>query len=150
LGKGLEEELRERYDRQMRIEGWDQDLVSGSSVLIAGVGALGCEVAKNLALSGVGRLVLVDRDVVELSNLNRQMLFTDSDIGLKKAEVAAKKLRAINPHIRVESYPIDLREVPEEVFESVDVICSCLDSWGIRRWLNSVAVLKRKPSSTAP
>jgi ubiquitin-activating enzyme E1 C len=145
LGKGLEEEVRERYDRQMRIEGWDQDLVSGSSVLIAGVGALGCEVAKNLALSGVGRLVLVDRDVVELSNLNRQMLFDESDIGLKKAEVAAKKLRAMNPHIRVESYPIDLREVPEEVFGSVDVICSCLDSWGIRRWLNSVAVLKRKP-----
>jgi len=97
LGKGPEEELRERYDRQMRIEGWDQDLVSGSSVLIAGVGALGCEVAKNLALSGVGRLVLVDRDVVELSNLNRQMLFDESDIGLKKAEVAAKKLRAMNP-----------------------------------------------------
>ncbi len=145
MGEVLDEGLRERYDRQMRVEGWDQRLVSGSSVLIAGVGALGCEVAKNLALSGVGRLVLVDRDVVELSNLNRQMLFDEADIGLKKAEVAAAKLRAMNPYIKIESYASDLRDLPEEVFESVDVICSCLDSWGIRRWLNSVAVLKRKP-----
>ncbi len=145
MGRTLDEVLRERYDRQIRIEGWDQDLVSSSSVLIAGVGALGCEVAKNLALSGVGRLVLVDRDVVELSNLNRQMLFNESDIGQKKAEVAAAKLKVMNPHVRVESYSSDLREVPEEVFDSVDVICSCLDSWGIRRWLNSVAVLKGKP-----
>ncbi|MEM2041797.1 MAG: ThiF family adenylyltransferase, partial [Nitrososphaerota archaeon] len=92
-------ELSERYDRQMRISGWNQELVSGASVLIAGVGALGCEVAKNLALSGVGRIVLVDRDVVELSNLNRQMLFDESDIGRKKAEAGAEKLRAMNPHI---------------------------------------------------
>ncbi|MEM0375965.1 MAG: ThiF family adenylyltransferase [Nitrososphaerota archaeon] len=138
-------ELSERYDRQMRISGWNQDLVSGASVLIAGVGALGCEVAKNLALSGVGRIVLVDRDVVELSNLNRQMLFDESDIGRKKAEAGAEKLRAMNPHIRIEAYPSDLRDLPAELFASVDVICSCLDSWGIRRWLNSVAVLNNKP-----
>lgn len=138
-------DLSERYDRQMRISGWKQELVSGASVLIAGVGALGCEVAKNLALSGVGRMVLVDRDVVELSNLNRQMLFDESDIGMRKAEVAAEKLRAMNPHIKIEAYSTDLRDLPAEVFSSVDVICSCLDSWGIRRWLNSVAVLNNKP-----
>ncbi|MCX8203040.1 MAG: ThiF family adenylyltransferase [Nitrososphaeria archaeon] len=135
----------ERYDRQMRIEGWDQELVMRSTVLIAGVGALGCEVAKNLALAGVGRLILVDRDVVELSNLNRQMLFLEEDVGKPKAIVAAERLKALNPHVKVEAYHSDLRDLREDVFAEADVICSCLDSWGIRRWLNSVAVMLSKP-----
>ncbi|MCS7117316.1 MAG: ThiF family adenylyltransferase [Thaumarchaeota archaeon] len=135
----------ERYDRQMRIVGWDQELVMRSTVLIAGVGALGCEVAKNLALAGVGRLILVDRDVVELSNLNRQMLFIEEDIGKPKANVASERLKSLNPHVKVEPYYSDLRDLREEVFAGADVLCSCLDSWGIRRWLNSVAVSMSKP-----
>ncbi|MCS7095269.1 MAG: ThiF family adenylyltransferase [Thaumarchaeota archaeon] len=134
-----------RYDRQMRIDGWDQELVMRSTVLVAGVGALGCEVAKNLTLAGVGRLILVDRDVVELSNLNRQMLFVEGDIGKPKAVVASERLRSLNPHVWVDAYHSDLRDLKEDVFASADVICSCLDSWGIRRWLNSVAVSLSKP-----
>jgi molybdopterin/thiamine biosynthesis adenylyltransferase len=138
-------ESLERYDRQARAPGWDQALIQNGSVAIVGVGALGCEVAKNLALMGVGKLVLIDNDVVELSNLSRQMLFTEEDIGKHKSEVAAQKVKNMNRFVEVVHYNSDVRMLPEEVFEQVDVVCSCLDSWGVRRWLNSLTVSLGKP-----
>ena len=137
--------MLERYDRQLRIAGWDQSRLQNGTVVIVGVGALGCEVAKNLALMGVGRLVLIDNDYVELSNLSRQMLFNDGDIGRPKASTAAAKLKLINPEVDVESIDGDARNVPEETFKQGDVICSCLDSWGVRRWLNSLCVSIDRP-----
>lgn len=135
----------ERYDRQIRIEGWDQNLLFSSRVFIAGVGAIGCEVAKNLAMMGVGKIVLADYDFVELSNLSRQLLFRDSDIGRGKAIVAAERLREINPHVTIETFEHDIRNLSEDIFNEVDLIFSCLDNWASRRWLNSVAVSLNKP-----
>lgn len=134
----------ERYDRQLRLEGWDQYRVSSSKVLVAGVGALGCEVAKNLALMGVGELLLVDYDVVELSNLSRQMLYTDDDIGKPKVAVAEERVRKMNPHVRVAGIHRDIRQLPTEVFSKADVIVSCVDNWPTRRWVNSVSVLAKR------
>jgi len=141
----LEKALLERYDRQLRVEGWRQDKLTESTVMIVGVGAIGCEVAKNLALMGVGRLVLVDNDVVEVSNLSRQMLFIDEDIGKPKAKAAAEKLAEMNPWVKVEAYYEDVRELDLKLFEESDVLCSCLDNWPVRRWLNSVAIELDKP-----
>ena len=141
----LSSELLERYDRQLRLEGWDQRKLIDSKVIIVGVGAIGCELAKDLTLMGVGKIVLVDNDVIELSNLNRQMLFTDSDIGKPKAEVAAEKLKAMNPWVKIESYYRDVREFDLEFFKDSSVIASCLDNWPTRRWLNSLAVELDKP-----
>jgi ubiquitin-activating enzyme E1 C len=135
----------ERYDRQLRVEGWDQNILLSSTVFIAGVGAIGGEVAKNLAMMGVGKLILADYDYVELSNLSRQLLFRDQDIGKGKAVVAAERLREINPHVSVEAYGQDIRELGEEVLGRTDIIFSCLDNWASRRWLNSVAVSLEKP-----
>ncbi|MEM0381466.1 MAG: ThiF family adenylyltransferase [Nitrososphaerota archaeon] len=135
----------ERYDRQIRIEGWDQNTLSFSSAFIAGVGAIGGEVAKNLAMMGIGKLIIVDYDYVELSNLSRQLLFRDADIGRGKASVAAERLREINPHVSVEAFGRDIRELGEEVLSGADIIFSCLDNWASRRWLNSVAVGLDKP-----
>lgn len=136
----LEKELMERYDRQLRVIGWNQAKLIESTVMIVGVGAIGCEVAKNLALMGVGKLILVDNDVVELSNLSRQMLFTDEDIGKSKAIVAAEKLRKVNPWIKVDAYFEDVRKLDQSVFQEAKVIASCLDNWPVRRWLNSLAI----------
>ena len=141
----LSGELLERYDRQLRLEGWDQKKLMDSKVIIVGVGAIGCELAKDLTLMGVGKIVLVDNDVIELSNLNRQMLFTDSDIGRPKAEVAAEKLKVMNPWVKIESYYRDVREFDLDFFKDSDVIASCLDNWPTRRWLNSLAVELNKP-----
>ncbi|RLF99913.1 MAG: hypothetical protein DRN47_02600 [Candidatus Wolframiiraptor sp.] len=135
-----EKEIMERYDRQLRVAGWNQEKLMKATVVVVGVGAIGCEVAKNLALMGVGRLILVDNDVIELSNLSRQMLFTDEDIGRPKAIVAAEKLKKMNPWIKVEAYFEDVRELDQSVFEEAKVIASCLDNWPVRRWLNSLAI----------
>lgn len=135
----------ERYERQLRIEGWDQGKLTRSSVAVVGVGATGCELSKNLALMGVGKLILVDNDVIELSNLSRQMLFTDDDLGKPKAVVAAEKLKKMNPWIEVESYFDDVRNLDEAVFEKVSAIASCLDNWPVRRWVNSLSVELDKP-----
>ncbi len=137
--------LLERYDRQLRIEGWDQDRLAKATIAIIGVGATGCEVSKNLALMGVGRLILVDNDVIELSNLSRQMLFTDEDLGKPKAPVAAEKLKKMNPWIKVDAYFEDVRKLDETLFDDVDIIVSCLDNWPVRRWINSLAVELNKP-----
>lgn len=135
----------ERYDRQIRIEGWDQENLTKAKIIIVGVGATGCEVSKNLALMGIGKLVLIDNDVIELSNLSRQMLFFDDDIGRPKAIVAADRLRKMNPLVKIEPYFEDVRNLDESVFKEADVLVSCLDNWPVRRWLNSLAVELNKP-----
>ncbi|MEM2846157.1 MAG: ThiF family adenylyltransferase [Nitrososphaerota archaeon] len=135
----------ERYDRQVRIEGWDQENLTRAKIVVVGVGATGCEVAKNLALMGIGKLVLVDNDVVELSNLSRQMLFLDDNLGEPKAIVAADRLRKMNPLVKVEPIFDDVRNLDESIFEEADVLVSCLDNWPVRRWLNSLAVALNKP-----
>jgi len=149
IAEGMSDERREnlleRYDRQLRIEGWDQEKLLKASVIIVGIGATGCEVSKNLALMGVGNLILIDNDVVELSNLSRQMLFSDDNIGKPKAPTAAEKLKKMNPWINVEAYFEDVRNIAEEKFEKADVLVSCLDNWPVRRWLNSLAVELGKP-----
>lgn len=135
-----ERELMERYDRQLRVAGWDQEKLMKAAVMVVGVGAIGCEVAKNLALMGIGKMILVDNDVIELSNLSRQMLFTDEDIGKPKAMVAAEKLEKMNPWIKIDAYFEDVRKLDQSIFQDINVIASCLDNWPARRWLNSLAI----------
>ncbi len=90
------------YARQQLIDGWDQEIVSKGCIMIVGVGALGCEIAKDFALMGIGKIVLVDLDTIETSNLSRQMLFKPGDEGRPKAEVAAERLKDMNPFLEVE------------------------------------------------
>lgn len=134
-----------RYDRQMRIEGWNQNKVTNATVLVAGVGALGSFVAANLALSGIGHILLCDMDTIEYSNLNRQFLFRKRDVRKYKSEIAAKRLREINPEIEVISLPMRLEEVKRKYYQDCDVIIAGLDSFDARRWLNSMAVDVKKP-----
>jgi len=127
------------------LEGWNQEKLKQSTVLLAGVGALGSMVAVFLALVGVGKLILVDMDTIELSNLNRQLLFTESDIGKFKAKVAAEKLGEINPNVHVTARNESVISVPRKYYEQSDVIVDGLDSFEARRWLNSLCVSLNKP-----
>ena len=90
-----EKELR-RLDRQLRLPGWNQETLKKSSVLIAGIGGLGTEIAKNLAMAGVGTIHLVDMDTIEHSNLSRQILFTDADEGEPKVKTNSRKATTSN------------------------------------------------------
>ncbi len=133
-----------RYSRQILIPEWNQEKMENSCVLIAGVGAIGSYVGTILASAGVKKLILIDMDKIEVSNLNRQLLYTDNDVGQYKAEVAAKKLEKLNPTLAITFYNKKMEEVPKSVYESSTVIIACLDTFIGRRWINSMAVNLKK------
>src|SRR6056297_2956706 len=145
FSKDLSAEERNLYDRQFRLEGWNQKILKDAKVLIAGVGGLGCEIAKNLAMVGVGNILLVDLDIIEHSNLNRQILFVDAPIGESKAHAAAKKLRQVNPTIKISGYHTSLENLPPKAYRIADVIVGGLDSVNARLNLNAQAVRFKKP-----
>jgi molybdopterin-synthase adenylyltransferase len=124
------------YDRQLLIQGWRQDLLTAATVVIAGVGAIGNEVAKNLALAGVGRLIACDPDAVSVSNLNRTVLFRAADVGRAKAEAAVESLRRLAPdtrvHARVQALVsgVGLGELAD-----ADVVVGCVDTMRARMQL---------------
>lgn len=135
---------RDLYDRQCRLDGWNQKIIKKSRVLIAGVGGLGCEIAKNLAMLGVGYLDLVDLDIIEHSNLNRQILFTGAE-GESKAKVAAAKLKEINPNITINGHHCSLERLDPAIYRDADVIIGGLDSINARLNLNAQCVRFKKP-----
>jgi molybdopterin/thiamine biosynthesis adenylyltransferase len=139
VGLGPDKKDMARYARHLSLEGWNQDIISSSHVIIVGVGALGCEIAKNLTLVGVGRLTLIDMDIIETSNLSRQMLFTEEDKGKLKTEVAKEKLKVLNPDVEIIAYTKKFQELPMSVFESADIIAGGLDSFKARFALNRLA-----------
>ncbi|UYP48151.1 hypothetical protein NEF87_004436 [Candidatus Lokiarchaeum ossiferum] len=134
--RSLSQEERERTKRQKLIEGWDQNIVKNSTVFIAGVGALGCEIAKDLALAGIGKLILCDLDTIETSNLSRQMLFYKGDEGRYKAEVAAERLKLMNPFMETEVYTIPLQKISMEKYLECQVVIAALDNVQARMDLN--------------
>jgi len=145
FAKELSMEERDLYDRQFRLEGWSQKLVKNSRVLIVGIGGLGCEIAKNLAMLGVGHLDLIDLDIIEHSNLNRQILFAGAMIGEPKAVVAARKLKEINPNIKVKGYYTSLERLNPAIYQATDVVIGGLDSMNARLNLNAQCIRFKKP-----
>jgi ubiquitin-activating enzyme E1 C len=127
------------------MDGWRQDAVSDSTVLVAGIGALGCELAKNLALAGIGRLVLVDMDTIEMSNLSRQMLFQEEDIGKGKAATARRRLGSMAPDTEIVIHDRKFQELEPAVWEEVDVIAGGLDSFAARDAMNSIVARRGIP-----
>lgn len=116
-----------------------QSRIRDSTVLIAGAGAIGNEVAKNLAMLGVKHLVMVDYDVVELSNVSRMVFFDRKDAGEFKVNVLAEKLMEKYPHTEISTYDTLLEKIPLSVFLDVDVIICGLDNAVSRIFLSSVS-----------
>ncbi len=137
----------ERYDRQLRLWGKEaQQKLRNATVAVIGVGGLGTIASLYLALAGVGRLILVDPERVEPSNLNRQILYRDEDVGKLKAEVAAQRLREANPDVEVEAYPYRLTEEnADEILSRADVVVDGLDNWSSRMLLDKVCWRLGKP-----
>jgi molybdopterin/thiamine biosynthesis adenylyltransferase len=133
------------FARQTLLEGWNQNTLNESCILIAGAGALGCEIAKDFALMGIGKIIIVDLDKVETSNLSRQMLFRPGDEGRPKAEVAAERLKEMNPFLSVDYYFDKLQNLPMDVYEESDVIIAALDNFNARLDLNKICLRLKKP-----
>lgn len=132
----------ERYQRQMMVFGEKgQVALKESSVLIAGAGGLGSPVAYYLAVAGVGHIRIVDHDRVERSNLNRQILHGEPDIGILKVESAKKKLERINPDITIDprNTTIDEKTI-SSLLDGIDVIVDAMDNYPTRYVLNRAAL----------
>lgn len=139
----------ERYDRQMLISdlGTDgQKKLKAAKVAIAGIGGLGCPGSLYLAAAGIGKVILVDNERFELTDLNRQILGWEKDIGRFKAEVAKEKLDAVNPRIEVEAVVAEItKDSVQNVIEDVDVIVDGQDNWKTRFILNEYSVTHNVP-----
>ena len=141
----------ERYSRQMRVPGIGkagQERLMNSRVTLCGVGALGTVLANTLVRAGVGHVRIIDRDFVEPSNLQRQVLFDESDVtnNLPKAEAAATKLRQINSGVTVEAIVADIdRTNVEEFCRDADLILDGTDNFEVRYTINDAAIKLNKP-----
>jgi adenylyltransferase/sulfurtransferase len=130
------------------ISWFDIEKVRKATVLVVGAGALGNEVLKNLALLGVGNIIIVDFDTIEYSNLTRSVLFRKSDAELQayKSEIAARRIKELNPEINTYWLKGDIeKEVGLGYFKNSDVIIGCLDSMLARYVVNNYALRFRKP-----
>ena len=137
-----------RYERQILIPEWTkagQQKLKKAKVVVAGVGGLGSAVLPYLAVAGVGKIRVIDGDTVELSNLNRQTLHWDKDIGRAKVDSAKEKLESLNPDIEVEAINETITE--DNVFELVAgyAIVDAMDNLPTRYLLNRAALRKNLP-----
>lgn len=148
----LSEKELDRYSRQVMLEeiGYQGQLkLKQAKVCVVGVGGLGNPIVTRLAAMGVGKIRIVDRDVIELSNLHRQTMFNEDDVGQVKVETAAKKLRKLNADIVIEELPISINDYTAlEVVDGCDVVVDALDSVNARYSLNKACIEKKIPFVT--
>src|SRR5581483_9086522 len=141
-GSELSSRDLERYSRQVMLEeiGYEGQIkLKNAKACVVGVGGLGNPIATRLVAMGIGKIRIVDRDVIELSNLHRQTMFDESDIGQVKVEVAAKKLKKMNPDVVIEALPVSVND-----YTALDV----LDSVNARYSLNKACIKKNIPFVT--
>jgi sulfur-carrier protein adenylyltransferase/sulfurtransferase len=138
-----------RYQRQIQLKEiglTGQEKISAAKVLVIGAGGLGCPALQYLAAAGVGTIGIVDFDVVEISNLQRQILYTVDDIGQSKVITAAKKAKALNPEIKIETYTIAITTKNAlEIVENYDIVIDGSDNFATRYLVNDACVILDKP-----
>jgi len=149
MSEQLSSAERLRYSRHLLIPAVGeagQVRLKNASILLIGTGALGSPAALYLAAAGVGRLGLVDADVVEVSNLQRQILHGESWVGKPKLESAAARLREVNPHVDIELHPVRFTaENALEIAAQYDILIDGSDNFPTRFLTNDTAFLLRKP-----
>lgn len=142
-----------RYSRQISIKSMDfdgQEKLKQAKILIIGAGGLGCAASQYLAVAGAGSMTLVDFDTVELSNLQRQVLHQDANVGQAKVDSAKQSLMALNPHIQIDTINavLDDHEIDALVAEH-SIVMDCTDNVAVREQLNQSCFKHKKPLISA-
>lgn len=138
-----------RYERQLMlpelgVEG--QKKIRSSKVLLIGVGGLGSPISTYLTGAGIGTLGLMDDDVVSVTNLHRQVLYAECEVGLSKAEQAKKRLSALNSDVKIETYPFRLtKENAEQIISKYDLVVDGCDNFATRYLIDDVCHQLGKP-----
>lgn len=136
----------DRYHTFGYISWWQQEVVRKATILVVGAGALGNEVLKNLALMGIGNLIIADFDTIEDANLSRSVLFRAHDRGRRKVDVAAERVKELNPDVNVMTWHGDINfEMGLGVFRHVDAVIGCLDNREARLSINRFCWAVNKP-----
>jgi molybdopterin/thiamine biosynthesis adenylyltransferase/rhodanese-related sulfurtransferase len=148
-GRALSDAEKERYSRHLLIPNLDfegQERIVNSKVLCVGAGGLGSPTIMYLAAAGIGEIGIVDFDRVEITNLQRQIIHTQNDLGKSKALSAKEKVTALNPEIKVITYEVRLDSNNAiEIFRNYDLIIDCTDNFATRYLINDAAALLGKP-----
>jgi molybdopterin-synthase adenylyltransferase len=148
-GAELTSEDMQRYSRQLMLEeiGFEgMEKLRSAKVCVVGAGGIGNPVITQLVAMGVGKLRIVDRDVIEVTNLHRQHLYTDDDIGKVKVEAAADRLRKLNPGVEIEPVPTSVTKfTAESVVKGFDLVIDALDSVDARYALNDACIKHNIP-----
>lgn len=139
----------ERYQRQIILKEFGaaaQKKLFQAKVLVIGVGGLGCPALQYLVAAGVGTIGIIDDDVVSLTNLHRQVLYSTDDIGFPKVEIAAKQLKRLNEQIQINTYQLRLTNTNAlTIIEQFDLVIDGTDNFSSRYLINDVCVLLKKP-----
>jgi len=137
---------KDRYHTFGYISWWQQEVVRKATVLVVGAGALGNEVIKNLALMGIGNILIADFDTIEDSNLSRSVLFREADNGRRKVDAAAEAVKELNPDVNVKAWHGDINfELGLGVYRHVDAIIGCLDNREARLSINRASWAVGRP-----
>ncbi|MDI1494815.1 MAG: Thif family protein [Cenarchaeum symbiont of Oopsacas minuta] len=151
-GQEMSAKEMDRYSRQIMLEeiGYNGQIkLRNARVCVIGVGGLGHPIISRLTAMGIGTLRIIDRDVVELSNLHRQILFDESDVGKVKVEAAANKLKKMNSECKIEVFPVSINDhTAFEVTKGCDVVIDALDSVNARYSLNRACSKQKIPFVT--
>ena len=124
--------------------------LKNARVLVIGAGGLGSPLLIYLAAAGVGNIGIIDDDIVSVSNLQRQVLYTTAEVGLKKVEIASQKLSALYPEIQIQTYDIRLNdENAESLFKEYDIIADCTDNYQTRALIGKISAKLKKPMAFA-
>lgn len=139
-----------RYSRQIFLPHWDfngQEIAAQAHVVIVGAGGLGCPAALYLAGAGVGKLTLVDHDVVEVSNLHRQVAYRETDIGIAKVTALKQQLESLNHNVKITTVEQKIDEVwlRHNLSGGVSLVLDCTDNFSIRSALNRVCQSNQIP-----
>jgi len=138
-----------RYSKQLKLSEWsavEQLKLAQSTILVVGAGGLACGLLPYIVSAGIGKVILIDADRIDVSNLARQVLYATEEVGQPKVQVAQKKLKALNPHCQIEAIQDTLNHKnAAELIAAVDLVIDCTDNFETRYLINDTCVHYEKP-----